>query len=90
MSATDGCEHCGDRSIRPGDAGHREACARFATARRAAAQASDCPPVAVDDLFAHLVSPRAGGPLCTPEGAVDVIRYVTALGWRPAIGRWAA
>lgn len=89
-TAADGCEHCHDRSIRPEDTKHREACAKLAAKRTEAARVSDLPPVAVDDLFCHLTTPRAGGPVCTPAAAVEVIRYVTALGWRPAVGRWAA
>lgn len=86
---SDGCEHCGDRSICPEDETHRQACADLYAARRAAAEAADfygIPAVAVDDLWAHLVSPRPSGAWCTPDAAAFVVRCAAELGWRPVVG----
>lgn len=88
----DGCGHCGNRAVPAEDTAHRQRCAEFHAARRAALEVSEVeaygiPAVAADDLFAHLVSERLHGAWCTPDAAAHVVRTVAALGWRPVVGR---
>lgn len=88
VTHVDGCEHCGDRAAVSPE--HVTECAELHAHRRAARQHADrfgIPPASVDDLFAHLSTPRVGGPFCTAEHAVSVVYYVAALGWRPVVGR---
>ena len=81
----DGCPHCGDHGAVT-DA-HRRECADFHANRRAAREAvPDVPPVCVDDLFAHITTPRCGGPWATPGDGVEIIRCLVDLGWRPVVG----
>ena len=83
----DGCPTCGNRAGTSQE--HREQCALLNVARGHAKDVGLAYAVShprVDDLFAHLVTPRAGGPWCTPETAALIVRCVVELGWRPVVG----
>ena len=86
----DGCPHCGDRAAVT--VAHVQRCERLHDARRANLELADMAGetplsrAALDDLFAHLTTPRPYGQWCAPETAAHVIRCAVNLGWRPVVG----
>jgi len=86
VADVDGCATCGDRSAVSAE--HRTVCAARAAARAEVEGLASigARPVALLDLWAHLTTPRAGGPYCSPLVGVEVVRLVVDLGWRPLVG----